>query len=135
LELNVNAALVEATAPLGPVRIVVSGAIESTVIVRVAGVGSGAPVTLSARTANVCEPCESVGAVNGEVQAANAALSMRHSKPAAPPAPVKFQVGVVSAIVPLGPPVIVVSSCSTVNARDAGVGSAKTPSNARTENV
>ena len=115
--------------------IVVSGATVSTVIVRVSGVGSGAPETLSARTANVCEPCDSVPVVNGELQLANAAPSRLHWKLAAPPAPVNVQAAVVSLVAPLGPPVIVVSSCSTVNARDAVGGSVKTPSSARTENV
>jgi translation elongation factor TU len=43
--------------PAGPESIVVSGAIVSTVNVRVAGVASVFPAASVARTANVCEPC------------------------------------------------------------------------------
>ncbi len=45
------------------------------------------------------------------------------------------KVGVVSLVRPLGPPVMLVSSITIVNEREAVGGSANTPSNARTENV
>ncbi len=52
-------ALVLLTEPVGPLRFVVSGAIVSTVQVRVAGVASWLPAASTARTWKVCEPCES----------------------------------------------------------------------------
>ena len=42
--------------PLGPLVIEVSGALVSTVHVRVAGVASMLPAASFARTENVCEP-------------------------------------------------------------------------------
>ena len=42
--------------PVGPDVIVVSGAVVSTVNVRVAGVASTLPAASIARTANVCSP-------------------------------------------------------------------------------
>ena len=130
-----NVALVEATVPPagGPPVIVVSGAVVSIVKARDAGVGSGAPAALSARTSNVCAPAASTAVVNGEVHVANAALSTRHWKLAAPLTPVNVNVGVVSFVGPAGPPVIVVSSAATVNVRVAGVELGNAPS--RTENV
>ena len=54
-----NVALVLLTEPVGPLLIVVSGAIVSTVHVREAGDPSVLPAGSVARTWNVCEPCES----------------------------------------------------------------------------
>ena len=51
-----NVALVLLTEPVGPFRFVVSGAIVSTVQVRVAGVASWLPAASMARTLKVCEP-------------------------------------------------------------------------------
>ena len=45
------------TLPVGPVRIEVSGAVVSTVHVRVAGVWSSLPAASVERTENVCDPC------------------------------------------------------------------------------
>ena len=65
--------MVEATDPVGPPVIRVSGGTVSTVNERVAGVVSGAPLTSSARTSKVCGPWFSATVVCGEVQLANAA--------------------------------------------------------------
>ena len=51
-----NEAAPEATVPLGPPVIEVSGAVASTVQVRVAGVGSTSVAPSLARTENVCDP-------------------------------------------------------------------------------
>ena len=56
VELNEMLALVEATVPVGPEPIVVSGATVSTVQVRVASVGSTLPAASVARTRKVCDP-------------------------------------------------------------------------------
>ena len=58
---------------------VVSGGIVSTVNVRVAGVGSTLPAASRARTANVYSPSASAPRLCGDVHAANAAASSRHS--------------------------------------------------------
>ena len=54
--LNPNDAEAELTVPLGPLVIEVSGAVVSTVHVRVAGVASTLPAASLARTENVCDP-------------------------------------------------------------------------------
>ncbi len=71
----------------------------------------------------------------GESQALNGPPSTLHWKPT--PLPVNVNVGVVSPVVPLGPPVIVVSSVPVpVQLRDAGERSAlPAASNARTRSV
>lgn len=53
---NVNVAVIDVSLAGGPDAIVVSGAIESTVHVRVAGLGSGFPAVSVAMTENVCGP-------------------------------------------------------------------------------
>ena len=53
-----NEAAFEATVPLGPLVIEVSGAVASTVHVRVAGVASTS-LPFLARTENVCDPSAS----------------------------------------------------------------------------
>ena len=71
------------------------------------------------------------------MHAANAAASSRHSN-VAPGSLVKVNDADVLFVVPVGPPVIVVSgaAASTVNARDAGVASTlPAASMARTRNV
>src|SRR5262249_4917282 len=64
----------------GDAVIVVSGAVRSTTQVNDAGVGSTLPAASIARTWKVCEPSARVPVLNGDVQATNAPLSMRHSK-------------------------------------------------------
>jgi hypothetical protein len=56
LELKPNDADAEATTPLGPDEIVVSGGVVSTVHERAAGVASTLPAASIARTRNVCDP-------------------------------------------------------------------------------
>jgi hypothetical protein len=57
LAVNVNAAVVAFSGPVGPLVIVVFGATVSTVQLRVAGEPSGVPAASVARTAKVCAPC------------------------------------------------------------------------------
>jgi hypothetical protein len=54
-----NEAALDATVPLGPAVIEVSGAVVSTVQVRVAGVGSMLPAPFLARVVKVCGPLPS----------------------------------------------------------------------------
>ncbi len=128
--------------PEGPVLIVVSGATVSTVNVRVAGVASTLPAVSVARTENVYEPFG-----RRRVRLRRRARGVRaRRRPACPactrtsPASVDVNVndGAVAFVVPVGPPVIVVSGAtvSTVNVRVAGDGSTlRAASVARTENV
>ncbi len=112
------------------------GATLSTTKVCEAGVGSGAPDALCARTWNVCVPCDRSNAgANGLVQGANAAVSNRHWKLAAPLTPVNENDGLRLLVGFGGPAVIIVSSAATVNARVVTGGLVNTPSIARTENV
>ena len=108
--------------PVGPEAMVVCGAAVSTVMARVAGVGSGFPAASTARTSSVWSPSPSGSGVDGEEQGAKAPSSKRHSR-VAPDSPAsKPKVGVASAVRPAGPLVIAVSggSISTVKVREAG---------------
>ncbi|MFP2964290.1 hypothetical protein ACLEPN_42955 [Myxococcus sp. 1LA] len=58
-ELKSNVAVVAFVTAAGPLTMVVSGAVASTVHVRVAGVGSTLPAASTARTARVCSPSSS----------------------------------------------------------------------------
>src|SRR4029079_15503143 len=118
----VNVGVASLVGSLGPEAIVVSGAVVSIVNERDAGVFSGAPLALRARTSNVCAPGASatVG-VKGDPQEAKVAASKRHWNETAPLAPVNVNVGVVSLVGRVGPPVIVESSAATVKVRVAGV--------------
>ena len=132
-----NAAVVDATVPLGPVEMVVSGAVVSTVHARDAGVPSTLPCASSARTRRVCEPSASELYDAGEVQAPQAPPSSLHSNVPASSAP-SVNAAEVLVVVPVGPPVSVVCGAvaSTVQVRDAGVASTlPTPSLARTSSV
>ena len=82
---------------------VVSGAVASTVNVRVDGVASTLPAASSARTSKVCSPSASTAAVLGESQGAKLAPSTRHSKlePGSPDE--NPNVGVASLVVPRRP--------------------------------
>src|SRR3954452_2454009 len=84
VEANAKLAEPVATVPLGPDEIDVSGAVVSSgvvsiVHVRVAGEASVLPAPSVARTLNVCEPSARPEYALGEVHAAYAPPSMRHS--------------------------------------------------------
>jgi hypothetical protein len=66
LDVNANVGVESFVGPLGPELMVVSGGVVSTVIERVAGVGSMFPAASTARTANACGPSASTAVVNGE---------------------------------------------------------------------
>ena len=101
-EENSNVGVASRVRPLGPVSIVVCGALVSTVIVRLAGVASVLPAASVARTSNVCVPSASAAVVCGELQALKAALSTRHSK-LAPGSEENSNVGVASRGQAVGP--------------------------------
>jgi hypothetical protein len=126
--------------PAGPVSMVVSGMTVSTLNVREAGVASGLPAGSIARTWKVWEPSASELRLRGDVQAAKAPASSRHSKLAAPSGDEKLNVAEFTVIVepPAGPESIEVSGAtvSTVKLRLAGVASGlPAGSIARTWNV
>ena len=143
VDVNANDGDALLVAPVGPRVIVVSGAAVSTVNVRVAGVASTLPAASVARTENVYVPSASGPSVRGEVQLAYVPVaapgpSSLHSN--VEPASVEVNVndGDAPLVVPVGPPVIVVSGAavSTVNVRVAGVASTlPAASVARTRNV
>jgi hypothetical protein len=122
--MNVKVGVAVFTAPVGPLLIVVSGTVASTVKVRVAGVGSGAPVTSTARISKVCAPSASVAVVNGDAQAANAAPSTRHWNATPASSALNVNVGAARRVSPDGPVAIVVSGGSaaiTAVAADAAL--------------
>ena len=124
-----NVALVELTGPVGPVgdRRVRRDRVDRD-RPRVRRRVRRARSAERAHLRTCAGPATASRSVNGELQAANVAPSTLHWKLAAPPAPVNVKVGVVSLVAPLGPPVIVVSSCFD-GERPRGVGgSVKTPS-------
>ena len=114
----------------GPPVMFVSGGVASTVKVRLAGVGSVLLAGSVARTSKVCAPSDSADVVNGVVQAAKAAASMRHWNVEPASVEVKVKVGVLSLVVlpAAGPPVMEVSggwlstTVETVKVRLAGSG-------------
>ena len=112
-------------APDGPESIVVLGGVLSTSKARWAGEASVFPAGSMARTWKVCGPSPSDAVVWAEVQETQASLSVRHSKVEPAWSDENVNVGVGSFVGPEGPLSIVVSgvAVSTVNARDAGVGS------------
>jgi hypothetical protein len=67
-----------------------------------------------ARTSKVCVPSARAAVVNGVVQAVNAPASTRHWKVDPDSEEMNVKVGVVSLVVPVGPPVMVVCG-STVS--------------------
>ena len=140
LELNVNVGVVSLPSSGGLLLIVVSGAVTSTVQLRLAATGSALSAASTARTWNECGPSESPPAVCevAPLQVTNAPPSTLHSKRTADSFELNVNVALVLAVGPLGPPVIVVSGSivSTRNWRVAGVGSVSpTLSVATTENV
>ncbi len=103
----------------------VSGAVVSTVHVRLAGEESAFPAASVARTRNVCEPSPSPAYPCGLVQAAKSPSSSAHSKVAASLAE-KRKLALVLEVSPVTPESIAVSGAlvSTVKSRPAGVASA-----------
>jgi hypothetical protein len=65
---NVNCGAEVFVEPVGPVRIVVSGAVVSTVNVKLAGVGSSLLAGSTAMTSKVCSPSVRFGVVYGLAQ-------------------------------------------------------------------
>ena len=135
---KVNEASFEATGPVGPPPMVVSGAIVSTVHARVAGVWSTFPAPSTARTPNVCAPSASPVYDFGESQAVQAPPSRLHSKSAPASGEEKANDAALVVASAFGPLVTVVSGAtvSTVQVRVAGDGSRfPLPSTARTAKV
>jgi hypothetical protein len=129
---------VELTVPLGPLEIAVSGAIVSTVQLRVAGVGSALPTASAARTEKVCGPSARPEYDFGDVHAAHAPASSLHSKPAPDSGDENANDAELDATVPAGPLESEVSGAtvSTVHVLVAGEASTlPDESVARTENV
>jgi hypothetical protein len=88
---------------------VVWGGVVSTVNDRSAGVGSVLPALSVALTSNVCGPSARVAALKGELQAANAAASTRHSKVPSGSVEAKLKEGAFLPVGPAGPSAMVVS--------------------------
>jgi hypothetical protein len=135
-EVNAKVATGVETIAAGACVIVVST--SRIVQVRLAGVASVFPAASVARTWNVCEPTASPEYAAGDVQAANAPPSSAHANDEPPSLDVNDNVAPCANVVAAGALVIVVSgaSVSTVQVRDAGVGSTlPAPSFARTRNV
>src|SRR5438128_2103778 len=90
-----------------------------------AGVESVLPAPSVARTWKLCEPWLNGDVVCGELHGEKALPSTRHSNVEPASLESKLKVGVLSLVVPVGPPVIVVSgdAVSTLNPRRAGFGS------------
>jgi hypothetical protein len=116
---KVNVALVLVVVAGGLSPIVVSGAVVSTVIARLAGLMSVLPAAYVARTSKVWAPSVSAAVVCGEVQAAKGAASTRHWKLE----PGSLEIAYVGVLSVVGPESIVVCGAvvSTVIARLAGL--------------
>src|SRR5215216_4159806 len=125
VDLKPNVGVLSVVAPLGPPVIVVFGGVASTANERLAAVASAFPAGSIARTWNECGPSPSEAVVLGEEQFANAAPSTRHWNVDPGSFDLNPKLGVLSVVRPSGPPVIVVTggSVSTVNEREAGLGS------------
>jgi hypothetical protein len=100
----------------------VSGGVESTVHVRLAGVASVFPTGSLARTSKVCEPWPRPETERGDEHAAQAPASRRHSNPAPASEAVNSNVADVACVTPDGPAVRVVAGgvASTVQLRAGG---------------
>ena len=114
----------------GPAVIVVSGAVASTIQVRVAGEASGLPAPSIACTVKVCWPSGTSVRVRGLVQAANAALSSLHWNVDPSSEEVKLKEGSLSLVVEpgAGPAVIVVSGAVVSTGRTGATGGGATGS-------
>jgi hypothetical protein len=122
LDVNSKLAAVAVVVPDGPAVIVVSGAIVSTVQVRVAGVGSMFPAGSFERTSKVWRPSASPEYAAGETHTANAAPSSAHSKTDPASSDENAKVAESRFTVPEGPEPSVVSGGS-VSAGGGGGGS------------
>jgi hypothetical protein len=96
LALNANVGVVSLVGFVGPLSIVVFGAVRSIVQVKLAGDASVLPETSVARTSKVCVPSPSTAVVCGVVQLFQVPESMRHSKLEPGSEELKSNVGVVS---------------------------------------
>ena len=121
---NANVGVGTFVRPSGPPASAVSGGVVSTVSARTAGEASTFVAGSVARTSNVCAPSARAN-VAGELHAANAAPSTRHSNVEPASVAVNANVGVVVFVGPTGPLVIAVSGAivSTVKVVLAGSGS------------
>src|SRR3954468_18693387 len=146
VDANPRLAELVVTVPLGPEVIDVSGAVVSTgvvstVHVRVAGEASVLPAPSVGPPLNVCEPSARPEYALGDVHAAYAPPSMRHSNVEPDSVDANPRLADAELTVPLGPEVIdvlgaVVSAVVTVQVREAGDASVlPTESVARTSNV
>lgn len=99
---------------------VVWGAVVSTMKDRSAGVGSVFDAWSAALTSNVCRPSLRVAVSKGELQAANAPPSMRHSNVEPGSVDAKVKEGALLLVTPEGPAVMVVSG-GVVSGGDAVV--------------
>jgi hypothetical protein len=122
---NAKSGVASGVGPLGPLSIVVCGAVVSRVKEREAGVGSVFPAASVARTSKVCGPSARAFSVRGDVQLAQAPPSTRHSNVAPGSSAEKVKAGAPALVRPLGPLSIVVcgAAVSTVKLREAGVAS------------
>ena len=115
LAVKANVGVVSLVGPVGPEPIVVLGAVASdagvvsTVNARVAGVASTLAAASVARMETLCWPSASAAVVQGLVQPAHAAESSWHWNVDPLSLEVNAKVGVLSAVVPDGPELIVVS--------------------------
>jgi len=118
-------AVVSFVGPAGADVIVVSGAVVSTVQVRVAGVGSTFPAISAARTSKVWLPSESALYAFGLEHGENGAPSSLHSKLDPGSLEVNVNAAAVALVGSAGPEPIVVSGAvrSTIQVYEAGVGS------------
>ena len=136
---NVNAAVVEATGPDGPLWITAAVGVVSTVKVRSSGEGSVFQAGSEARTANVCGPSAMPVSAFGDEQEAHAPPSRRHSNVAVPSSLENVKLAPDDPSRPDGPVLTAVSgvTVSTVNVRLGGCSSTTFPlaSAPRTVNV
>ena len=125
LALNVSSAATMFVNSSGPLSIVVSGGVVSTVKWLAAGVGSTLPAASTARTRKAWSPSRSAGTVRGDSHTAYAPLSSEHSKRSPPSTEENSNTGAVTDDNAAGSRSRCVSGgvASTVNCRCTGVGS------------
>ena len=122
LDANAKAGRRSSVVSPGPALIVVSGAVVSTVKLRIAGVASVFVAGSVARTLKRCAPSLSIALANGVVHGVYAPSSMRHSNVDAGSLEENENVAAATPVSPAGPVSMVVSGAtvSTVNDRVAG---------------
>ena len=114
VEEKLNVGVLRLVVPDGPLSIVVSGAVVSTVNERVAGVWSAFPARSVAQTSKVWRPSLSVPVVNGVEQSRAASVpSTRHLKLDRASFALNPNVAVLSVVVPDGPLSIVVCGATS----------------------